>query len=212
MSNEEGVIIVVFEPCGGGGAPGGIPCNNYPPPTPNVTFNPEPTPTPSPTPEYYVGRAYGGGMIIYVGGPTGNNGLIISNTNQNSSKWGCSGTLIGNTSDGYFAGAQNTINIVAGCNENGAAKVCSNLSLGGYSDWYLPSGQELWKFTSLGIGSYNNPIYEVNINATAGDYWSSTEHSNNQARSKSWSNAFNFTPASVQSKNATKQVRCIRSF
>jgi len=213
MHNEKGVIIVVFEPCGGSGAPGGIPCNNYPPPTPAPapTQPPGPTPAPSPTPEYYVGRSYGGGMIIYVG-PTGNHGLIISNTNQNSSKWGCTGTLIGNTSDGYFAGAQNTINIVAGCNENGAAKVCSNLSLGGYSDWYLPSGQELWKFTSLGIGAYNNPIYEVNINATAGDYWSSTEHSNNQARSKTWSSAFNYYPASVQSKNATKQVRCIRSF
>jgi hypothetical protein len=213
MVNHKDVIIVVFEPCGGSGAPGGIPCNNYPDPTPVPvpTPTPGPTPPPSPTPEYYIGRAYGGGMIIYVG-PTGDHGLIISDTNQTSSTWGCNSTLIGNTADGYFSGSQNTINIVSVCNENGAAKVCSDLSLGGYTDWYLPSGQELWKFTSLGIGAYNNPIYEVNINATVGSYWSSTEYSSNQARAKSWSNAGNNYPASVENKSATKQVRCIRSF
>ena len=213
MVNHKDVIIVVFEPCGGSGAPGGIPCNNYPDPTPvpAPTPTPGPTPPPSPTPEYYIGRAYGGGMIIYVG-PTGDHGLIISDTNQTSSTWGCTGTLIGNTTDGYFSGSQNTINIVSVCNENGAAKVCSDLSLGGYTDWYLPSGQELWKFTSLGIGAYNNAIYEVNINATSGSYWSSTEYSSNEARAKSWSNAGNNFPASVQNKSTTKQVRCIRSF
>ena len=213
MVNHKDVIIVVFEPCGGSGAPGGIPCNNYPDPTPvpAPTPTPGPTPPPSPTPEYYIGRAYGGGMIIYVG-PTGDHGLIISDTNQTSSTWGCTGTLIGNTTDGYFSGSQNTINIVSVCNENGAAKVCSDLSLGGYTDWYLPSGQELWKFTSLGIVAYNNAIYEVNINATSGSYWSSTEYSSNEARAKSWSNAGNNFPASVQNKSTTKQVRCIRSF
>jgi hypothetical protein len=213
MVNATDVIIVVFESCGSHGNILQGACNDfpYPTPVPSPTSPPGPAPTPSPTPEYYIGRAYGGGMIIYVG-PTGNHGLIISNTNQSSSIWGCNGTLIGNTTNGYFSGAQNTINIVSVCNANGAAKVCSDLSLSGYTDWYLPSAQELWNFTSVPIPQYQNAYYEVNINATAGTYWSSTEHSNNQARSKAWTNSIINYPPSVDNKLATRYVRCIRSF
>ena len=220
MHNEKDVIIVVFEPCGGSGGPNHIPCNNYPPATPNVTFNPVPTPTPSPTPEYYFGRAYGGGMIIYVQ-PSGNNdhGIIISDTNQTTTVW-CAGTGGSNnnifTSDGYFVGAQNTINIVAGCTGNSAAKVCSDLSLGGYTDWYLPSAQELLMFTWRPISFYNNPPCEININATAGSYWSSTQYntpSQVYAIAKPWSNSQNINPPfGAQLKSTLRRVRCIRSF
>jgi hypothetical protein len=78
-----------------------------------------------------------------------------------------------------------------------AAETCKNSTSGGHNDWYLPSRYEL------------NVLYTNRVAITGfgtGNYWSSTEASNANARRQ----AFNTGTSSSSSKTGTAAVRCIR--
>ena len=116
---------------------------------------------------YYVGQAYGGGIVFYVDS-SGQHGLIASTSDQGTAKWGCLGNSISGTQIAIGTGATNTANIIANCGEvNIAAKICDNLVLNGQSDWFLPSQNEL-----MLMYQYRNLIGGLNGNY----YWSSTEN------------------------------------
>jgi hypothetical protein len=149
----------------------------------------------------YLGQSYAGGLIMYVDS-TGMHGLVASDSDQGSSVWGCSGTLLGGTSSLVGSGAMNTVYIVSLCPEsNTPAKICDNLVLNGYSDWFLPSYNELvlmyTNLCAMGIGSFTYTFY-----------WSSTESSS--------STAYIFLPSTGGSGNALKtssyRIRAVRAF
>ncbi|MCB2219423.1 MAG: DUF1566 domain-containing protein [Bacteroidetes bacterium] len=148
---------------------------------------------------FYIGQAYGGGIIFYIDG-TNQHGLIAASSDQGYAEWGCFGFDILGTYTGLGYGQANTTAIVNGCWEQGiAAKICNDLVLNGYDDWFLPSKDEL------------NQIYEHK--AAIGDfidnyYWSSSECTCDGG----WAQWFPDGYQDYYPKFATFCVRAIRAF
>lgn len=82
-------------------------------------------------------------------------------------KWGCSGSMVGQTTPDFGTGLENTNRIVAQCSDpNSAARLCKNYSVNGVTGWFLPSTNEIqMMFNSL-----------VPINHPWNGCWSSTEY------------------------------------
>ena len=156
------------------------------------------------TPVFYVGQHIGGGVVFYVD-PTGQHGLISSETDQPSIyPYGCNTILVGANETAIGTGEANTATIIANCPEPDlAAKVCDGSTDGGYADWFLPSRDEL------------DAMY-VNRTIIGGFipnlYWSSTEESITGA----WVGLFQIVPPAAYmgwtNKANAEFVRCIRKF
>jgi hypothetical protein len=157
------------------------------------------------TPAIYVGRHTGGGVIFYVD-PTGQHGLISSETDQPSTHpYGCNTISIpGATGTAIGDGELNTAAIIAAClDPNTAASICDASADGGYTDWFLPSRDELdaMYVNQTIIGGFIPNLY-----------WSSTEESVPGA----WIGAFNAVPPAGYmgwtNKEGYLYVRCVRKF
>jgi hypothetical protein len=134
-----------------------------------------------------VGDSYGGGIVIYIAGPSDpgydantTHGLIAAKVDLGSMNWN-NGSIAG-TSNNYFgAGIGNTSIIIAQSGSNGgtnyAAKACDDYTVtetvGGvtttYSDWYLGSTFEIQKMMSP------NPASSYLTGLLNGYYWASNE-------------------------------------
>ncbi len=121
-----------------------------------------------------------------------------------SRQWGASAVFVGGTSGAAGAGLENTRLIVEaiGATATGrAAQLCDSLIEGGQEDWFLPSQSELnLMYQNLhlaGLGGF-----------TAIGYWSSTEHSADNA----WRQSFSTGLQSNNIKASTYRVRAIRRF
>jgi hypothetical protein len=152
---------------------------------------------------YYMGQHVGGGVVFYID-PSGQHGLISSETDQQGFfPYGCNtDTIPGANGTAIGTGETNTSAILAVCPSPGiAARVCDTSTTGGYTDWFLPSRDELdtMYVHRDTIGGFNL-FY----------YWSSTE----QSIPGAWLVDFN---ASIPNegwanKNRYIYLRCIRKF
>ena len=141
----------------------------------------------------------GGGKVFYMA-----SGVCYEAPTSDQSagiEWGCYGTVItGADGTAIGTGYQNTQDILAGCATRPiAASVCSSLTLGGKYDWFLPSKDEL------------NQMYlqrSIIGGFSSNGYWSSSQHSSNNAWFQDFSYGFQFDG----SKYGSGQVRCSRSF
>lgn len=165
--------------------------------------------------KYKIGDFAQGGVVIWVD-EIGQHGIVCAKNDQSAGvRWYAgSYTYTMAYSNGMFAGAMNTAIIVAnqgrGDGSTYAALICSNLQIeeGGiyYGDWYLPSTMELYAM-------YNNlNIINATINANggaalSGNYWSSIEETNNNARTLNFSGS-----SSPNNKNELHKVRAVRRF
>jgi hypothetical protein len=159
---------------------------------------------------FEIGDAYQGGKLAYalqsgdpgyVSGET--HGLIAAvsdNHTGSGAAWGCSGTLIGTSTD-LGSGQANTIAILADvCAASDiAADVCDEYENDGYDDWFLPSKDELDKFyqNRLAVGGFSSNVY-----------WSSSEYFDNFA----WYQDFNNGYQNTNLKDHLYYVRCARAF
>lgn len=91
---------------------------------------------------YLVGEVTQGGTVVYVDS-TGKHGVISAGERTAESEWGCSGTLINNTSIDIGTGQSNTDLILAACSGPTVARFCDEFVLNGYDDWYWPSWDEV---------------------------------------------------------------------
>ena len=144
-----------------------------------------------------LGQSYGGGILFYIA-PDGQSGLVVTSQNIGNYPWGCSGTLVNNTSKGLGAGNNNTNAILGVCTANSAAKACQDLISGGCDDWYLPSWDEL-------ILMREN-LHAVGIGSLSGWTWSSSETDETIALAYDWS------CGNVMTKTNVLGVRAIRRF
>ena len=157
-----------------------------------------------------IGLVYQGGIIFWLDA-TGQHGLIAASDDQSTGITWYNETYryTGSMGDGLYAGAMNTVMIVATQLAdfqigNFAAKVCADYSVtyGGvtYGDWYLPSKYEL------------NLLYLQNAvvgGFAATHYWSSTERSSNFV----WTQSFESGSQDTGGKEyTTSRVRAIRAF
>jgi len=171
-----------------------------------------------------IGDSYQGGQIFYLSssGP-GNtpHGLIVQ-TNAIGNQmlpWGCSGALIGTSSD-IGTGAQNTIDIISGCIDPGiAAKSAANpMVSGGYSDWYLPSHAELLKLHQARHQIWGlNKDCDTPFGIPGVYYWSSSEASNNRAYCVNFSDMYvggmyECITTQDHSKSSLNMVVAVRNF
>ena len=129
---------------------------------------------------YFIGSiGPAGGYIFYDKGNNSNGWryLEAAPSDIGSFPWGCFGTITNLTADSIGSGENNTIAIAQACGQNNATQQCLNYSLNGYSDWFLPSIDELIAiFTNLwanGIG---------NFDAANGQYWSSSDFTDQGAK------------------------------
>jgi hypothetical protein len=148
-----------------------------------------------------IGVFWEGGIVYYIDG-SGEHGLISAQSDQSEgAQWGCLGTQLGATYEGYGAGETNTAIIIAGCSQSGiAARICNDLVLNSQSDWYLPATWELNQIfiSGAGVGGFA-PAY----------YWTSKEYHPSYADI-----IYGVTPYTVfiESKHINLRVRCIRNF
>lgn len=154
-------------------------------------------------PPFVIGQSHQGGTIFYIDS-TGLHGLIVANSDQTTSPWGCATTSIVGTLSDNGKGNDNTNLITAGCSDaNAAARICSNLVLNGQSDWFLPSKDELNLL-------FLNKTASMNLNS--GSYWSSTESNVPTATNEAFYQNFSNGTVSTFIKNANYRVRAIRTF
>ena len=171
---------------------------------------------------HVIGDSYAGGIVFWVDA-AGEHGLIAARADQNAGvKWSNGGTykLTGTTGDGLYAGAMNTMLLVAQqtgdtTDGNFAAKVAADYSVQEngtsactgaateicYGDWYLPSKFELKLL-------YQNKTAAV-VGGFANDYyWSSSESRSSSA----WLQLFSSGDQASISKSNTLPVRAVRAF
>lgn len=87
-----------------------------------------------------------------------------------------------------------------------AAEYCDGLSAHGYDDWYLPAQDELnMLYTNKNTGDLNG-TFDESGSFPAGYYWSSSEHSNSNARVQRFSDGFQL----IVFKGNGLAVRCVR--
>ena len=159
--------------------------------------------------KHYIGEHYGGGTVFYVY-DNGRHGLIAAPADLDPGIEWYNGTkrYTNTTGEGLFAGAMNTILIIAlQTNDNPygnfAAKVCADYSVTvdniKYGDWYLPSKYELGLLynASTQIGGFEDNYY-----------WSSTEFSSITA----WGVDFAIGVHENLDKGKAYCVRAIRAF
>jgi hypothetical protein len=155
-----------------------------------------------------VGDEYLGGVVAYIFQPGDSgydpdvrHGIIATKyTLSYGVTWGCTGTLIGGTSDAIGTAKANTEAIVENCSDiSFAAKLCDDLVQNGYDDWYLPSKNEIH-------------ILQGNRDLIGGyacvAYWSSTEYNQDRA----WSRTFCSSSQNYVTKGSSYAVRPIRYF
>ncbi|KTD53680.1 protein with a bacterial immunoglobulin-like domain protein [Legionella santicrucis] len=151
-----------------------------------------------------IGQSYGGGIIACSWG--GLLSLIAAPTDISSGiMWGGTGTAIGLGAQSTIDGASNTQAIVntLGLSNSYAAGLCATYNGGGYTDWFLPSSEQLhclWSYYANIGGFY-----------PGGDYWSSTESSENSTYNAITEN-FLYGVQSNVDKSAPLRVRCVRQF
>lgn len=119
---------------------------------------------------------------------------IYPTNNSESKSWG---PLSLTNAQNYYNGQANTA-LIDGFSGNYAAKICSDLTAYGSSDWYLPSRSELYEIGQKNYMLGNFKLY--------GDYWTSTEYSNNSAYIYSTTQGYYF----IENKSNTNKCRCIR--
>ena len=135
-------------------------------------------------------------------------------------QWKTATTTTANTTSNFNGAANTAAMVTAGIADHPAANFCVGLSIGGFSDWYLPARYELdiayfnlkpgttSNNTSWGSNIYSVPRRNINNTATypaqtaltafntsaeafvAGNLWSSTEESNNNAWFYSFADGF----------------------
>ena len=171
---------------------------------------------------HVIGDSYAGGIVFWVDA-AGEHGLIAARADQNAGvKWSNGGTykLTGTTGDGLYAGAMNTMLLVAQqtgdtTDGNFAAKVAADYSVQEngtsactgaateicYGDWYLPSKFELKLL-------YQNKTAAVVGGFANNDYWSSSENGSGIAWSQYFLNGFQYNT----SKLNPLPVRAVRAF
>ena len=140
-------------------------------------------------------------------------------------QWGALGKDIHGTGTSIGSGKRNTQIIVEQLKqfrESGrAAQVCANMKLKGFSDWFLPSRDELnlmhrnLRQKGLGgftggtrLGDTSGGLNLSDVSFSAGEYWSSSQRSNDNA----WYQRFSDGRRDTDAKNATYRVRAIRAF
>lgn len=167
--------------------------------------------------KHHLGERFGGGMVIWVD-ESGEHGLVAALQDQSGAvRWkngqanppqlyGDHGDRFVNAGgDGIYAGASNTILIIAqqtadDLSGDFAAKVCSGCNQGGYGDWYLPSKAELDILfqNKDAIGGFSDNMYG-----------SSTEYNIGFV----WGQIFNIYGGQfVNNKGSEYAVRCVRKF
>ena len=159
------------------------------------------------TTSFHLGQHVGGGVVFYLD-PTGDHGLISSETDQPGwFPYGCNtDTIPGANGTALGTGEQNSAAILSVCADPGiAARVCDTIVIGGYSDWFLPSRDELdsMQVHQDTIGGFNSSSYSY--------YWSSTEQSIPGAWVVDFSAVFP-NIAAWTNKDGYFYVRCIRKF
>lgn len=120
---------------------------------------------------FATGMIYKKGIIFYVE-PSGNNGLMCSQSDLSSSSFGCG--LPMSTSTAVGTGLSNTNSILNTCpNVNiytSPAAACKAASINGFTDWFLPSRDELsLMYSNLKVNNIGN--FGCN------KYWSSSQYS-----------------------------------
>ena len=174
------------------------------------------------TPNVAVGDLLQGGVVYYVA-PTPTDldgdgkvdiGLICAVEDQSAAiEWILGGasqtTENGNTSTAIGTGQTNTTAMMnqAGYT-GGAAQVADDYSVTDngvtYNDWFLPSLEELNEMYS----QKNSIEAAAGVTPFGANYWSSSEHNSNKAKSVNMSSGND----SNTNKNAQRNVRAIRTF
>jgi hypothetical protein len=118
-------------------------------------------------------------------------------------------TLIGPSAQTTWDGFVNTTAILNQGATTGAAFLCDTSANGGQNDWYLPAIDELnliWNNRFNINKTLSGVISAVTIGF--GDYWSSTEFTNSQARSLSF---FNGSTGTILKSTNNVFVRAVRA-
>ena len=162
---------------------------------------------------HYVGELYGGGVVFYVD-HTGENGLIVSTSDANTSgaQWSTSYNNISNC-DSKINGDSNTLSILN--NGNGpAALLCDSYNSGGYNDWYLPA---IWEFNLLSKNAY--PVMKTLEGISNSDFFQETYWTSTQGSNPVYAYIFRLVSPSTAShmitwsgKDGSYAVRAIRKF
>jgi len=159
-------------------------------------------------PVFSIGQHYGGGVIFYID-PSGQHGLISSETDQQDNyypyfPYGDSTlNITGATGTAFGTGQQNTAAIVAADpTPQIAARLCDTSTHAGYTDWFLPSVDELDSMYVHRdtIGGFDTGFL----------YWSSSQ----QSPPAGWVVTFYaiIPNEAWTNKTANLLVRCIRKF
>lgn len=148
-------------------------------------------------------------MVFYVS-DGGLHGLEVTLVDQSTlAGWSnIATTLIGTTGTAIGTGSANTDAIISQSSHSAsAAQICRNYRIAEEGDWFLPSQDELdaiWdNLVDDGSGSHSD------VGGLAFDYyWSSSESSNNFARTQYFGNGDQYDSF----KTDTPRVRAVRSF